>query len=185
VFLLGLLVICVATVPIAGGRLSRLSAISFRRAWAGVLAVAIQFAIMRVFPHGSSGLHAGLHLVTYGLMFYFLAANLHIPGLWLIGLGGGANAIAIAANNGVMPAHPSALATAGILQAPGEFANSAAVANPKLWFLGDVFALPAGVPLHNVFSAGDVILVLGAALVIHAVAGSRVPRPVFGLARRR
>ena len=83
--------------------------------------------IMRVFPHGHETLHAGLHLVTYGLMFYFLAANLHIPGLWLIGLGGAANAMAIAANNGVMPAHPNALATAGILQVPGEFANSAAV----------------------------------------------------------
>ena len=97
---------------------------------------------MRAFPEGDQTLHAVLHLVSYALMFYFLAANLALPGLWLIGIGGACNALAIAANNGVMPAQPSALATAGIVQVPGEFANSAAVEDPKLWFLGDVFALP-------------------------------------------
>ena len=173
-FLLGLLVICVATVPVAGGRLGRLSDITFTRAWAGVLAVGIQIAIMRVFPDGDEKLHAGLHLVTYGLMFYFLAANLAIPGLWLIGLGGACNAIAIAANNGVMPAHPDALATAGIIQVPGEFANSAAVVDPKLWFLGDVFALPAGWPMANVFSIGDILLLVGAFVLLHRQSRSRL-----------
>jgi MFS family permease len=167
VFLLGLLTICVATVPLAGGRLGRLSEITFRRSWAGLAALLLQFTILRLFPVGSEGLLAALHLASYGLMFYFLAANLSIPGLWLIGIGGSCNALAIAANNGVMPALPEALATAGIVQVPGEFANSAAVAQPKLWFLGDVFALPAGWPMANVFSVGDLILLLGAFVLLH------------------
>ena len=181
--LLGLLVLCVATVPLAGGRLGRLSEIGFRRKWAGLAALALQFSIMKLFPEGSHGLHAGLHLASYGLIFCFLAANLHVPGLWLIAIGGACNALAIAANGGVMPAHPAALATAGITQAPGEFVNSAAVEDPRLWFLGDVFALPAGWPLANVFSIGDLILVLGAAVLLHRQSRSRIGEALGAIAK--
>ena len=172
--LLAALILCIATVPLAGGRIVRLSNIHFRRPAAGLSALVLQYTIMRAFPEGDPLLHGVLHLVSYALMFYFLAANLSLPGLWLIGLGGAFNALAIAANNGVMPALPSALATAGIVQVPGEFANSAAVTDPELWFLGDVFALPAGAPMANVFSIGDILLLAGAFVMLHRVSRSRV-----------
>ena len=172
--LIAALLVCVATVPLAGGRIVKLGNVHFQRAWAGLAALALQYAIMRLFPEGEAALHGVLHLVSYALMFYFLAANLAIPGLWLIGLGGACNALAIAANNGVMPAQPSALATAGIVQVPGEFANSAAVDDPKLWLLGDVFALPAGFPMANVFSIGDILLLVGAFILLHRVTRSRL-----------
>jgi hypothetical protein len=184
VILLGLLIICVATVPLLGGRLGRLGDIHFRRSWAGIAALLIQFAILRAFPEGDAALHAGLHLVSYGLLFYFLAGNLRVPGLAIMALGGTLNAIAIAANDGVMPARPEALASAGILQVPGEFVNSGAVADAKLWFLGDVFALPAGFPLANVFSVGDIVLVLGAFLLLHRQSGSRLAAPLARASRR-
>jgi MFS family permease len=174
VFLLALLTICVATVPLAGGRIGHLSNIQFKRPWAGFGALVLQYAIMRVFPEGDTSLHAGLHLVSYALMFYFLAANLSLPGLWLIGIGGACNALAIAANNGIMPALPSALATAGIVQVPGEFANSTAVDDPKLWLLGDIFALPSSWPMANVFSVGDILLLTGAFILLHRISGSRL-----------
>jgi MFS family permease len=183
VFLLALLTLCVASVPLAGGRIGRLSNIEFQRPWAGMAALILQYAIMRAFPEGDATLHAGLHLVSYGLMFYFLAANLSLPGLWLIGLGGACNALAIAANNGVMPALPSALQTAGIIQVPGEFANSTAVADAKLQFLGDVFALPAGAPMANVFSIGDILLLVGAFVLLHRVSNSRLAPRIVRLAR--
>src|SRR3954452_16526917 len=151
-FLLGLLILVIATVPVAGGRIARLGEVRFRRRWAGVAALLVQTAILRVFSHGDEGLLAGLHLISYGLLFYFLAANLHIPGLLMLGLGGGLNALAIAANDGVMPARPGALAIAGIPQVPGGFVNWGGVAEPKLWFVGDVFAVPHGWPVANVFS---------------------------------
>jgi MFS family permease len=181
-FLLALLAICLATVPLFGGRLARLADIEFRRPWAGIGAVALQTSILALFPEGDHGLHAALHLVSYGLIFYFLAANLAVPGLWIIGLGGACNAIAIAANDGVMPALPSALNTAGIAQVPGEFANSAALAEPKLWFLGDVFALPSQVPLANVFSIGDILLLIGAFVVMHRVTDSSLAPRMIRLA---
>jgi MFS family permease len=182
VILLAALIVLIATVPLLGGRVARLGGIEFRRPAAGLAALVLQYTILKAFPEGDQAIHGALHLVSYALMFYFLAANLSLPGLWLIGLGGVCNALAIAANDGVMPAHPPALEVAGIMQVPGEFANSAAVADPKLWFLGDVFALPEGTPMANVFSIGDVLLLLGAGVLLHRVSNSRLAAPMGRLA---
>ena len=46
--------------------------------------------------------------------------------------------------------------------------------NPKLQFLGDVFATPANWPVHNVFSIGDFILLIGVFVLVHSACGSRV-----------
>ena len=107
----------------------------------------------------------------------FLVANRELPGIPLVVLGAAANLLAIAANGGVMPASPSALATAGLPPEQPGFANSAALAHPRLAFLGDVFAIPAGWPLANVFSVGDVLIAAGAAVAIHGLCGSRLPWP--------
>ena len=69
------------------------------------------------------------------------------------------NLAAIAANGGIMPASPSALEAAGKIANPDEFTNSGAVANPKLAILGDILAWPEPIPLANVFSIGDIVLV--------------------------
>jgi Family of unknown function (DUF5317) len=84
------------------------------------------------------------------------------PGLLLVGSGGTLNAIAIVANGLVMPASPSALARAGLPATLDRFTNSVAVADPALAALGDVWAIPSGLPLAGVFSAGDVVIALGA-----------------------
>ncbi len=172
--LLGALTLLVATVPLLGGRVAHLSTITFRRRWAGVAAVGLQVLILRVFPEGDPDLHALAHLASYGLILTFVAANLRVPGLPLLALGGLLNLLAIAANDGVMPADPQALQSAGVLEVPGEFTNSAALADPHLWFLGDVFAIPSGWPLANVFSVGDLVLCTGAFVLLHRVGRSRV-----------
>jgi MFS family permease len=174
VLLLGVLTLWVATVPLLGGRLGHLSSIRFQRVPAIVAALGIQILILRVFPEGSPDLHAIAHLASYALIFVFVGANLRVPGLPLIALGGMLNLLAIAANSGVMPADPAALHTAGILQVPGEFSNSTTLPDPKLWFLGDVFAVPAHWPLANVFSVGDILLVLGAFVLLHRVSRSQL-----------
>ena len=46
--------------------------------------------------------------------------------------------------------------------------------HPRLGFLGDVFAIPAGFPLANVFSIGDVLIVLGVGWGAHRICGSRL-----------
>jgi hypothetical protein len=92
----------------------------------------------------------------------------------LIALGAACNLLAIAANGGVMPASPTALAAAGLpMDTPG-FQNSTALADPRLGFLGDVFFIPASWPLSNVFSVGDVLIALGILWALHGICRSRL-----------
>lgn len=171
-----LLAVCVVTVPLAGGRLGRLADVRLRRAWALVVALGLQVAFVAV-PLGAAG-WAGpaLHLASYASAAVFVAANLRLPGLRLLALGAAANLAAIAANGGVMPASPRALESAGLAASHEEYKNSAALAHPRLGFLGDVFALPEPWPLHNVFSVGDLLVVAGAGVAVHRLSGSRLGR---------
>ena len=162
------------TVPLMGGKLSRLEEVRIRWIGLAVAAFAIQVVLVTVVPDGDSALHRILHLGTYALAFACLLRNLDLRFVWLIGLGGLLNLIAIAANDGVMPASRSALNTAGLSVAGSDFANSDFVEGAHVAFLGDVFAIPAGWPGANVFSVGDVLMLLGVCLAIHAAAGSRL-----------
>ena len=47
------------------------------------------------------------------------------------------------------------------------------VSDPRLGFLGDVLATPSSLPLANVFSIGDVVILIGLALLFVSV--SRLP----------
>ncbi len=165
------------TVPLAGGKLSRLECVRVR--WIGLAAVAfaIQVVMVVVVPDGDTALHRILHLATYALAAACLLRNLDLRFLWVVGVGGLLNLIAIAANGGVMPASRGALETAGLEVRGGEFANSDVVEGAHVAFLGDVFAVPAGWPGANVFSLGDVVMLVGVFLALHAAAGSRLAGP--------
>jgi hypothetical protein len=76
-----------------------------------------------------------------------------------------------------MPADPDAIASLARSLPEGEFANSQVLPDAKVQFLGDIFATPASLPLHNVFSIGDGILLIGVFVLVHVACGSRlVPR---------
>jgi hypothetical protein len=176
VFLVAVVALSLITVPLAGGRLSRLSDMRLR--WTPVIfaALAIQVAIVSVAPGGDHLLHRFLHLASYGLAGAFLWANRRQPGIRMVAVGTFLNAVAIVANNGVMPASRSALRMAGEVSRTNGFVNSTGVTHPRLLVLGDIFAIPKAWPLHNVFSIGDVCIAVGAAIAIHAVSGSRLAR---------
>lgn len=165
------------TVPLAGGRLSRLAELELRSMWLAWLALAIQLVIVTLMPEGNDGLHRAAHLASYGLAGACMARNLHLRFAWLVGVGGLLNVLAIAANGGVMPASETALEAAGLEPKSGEFANSNLVGDANLAPLGDVFAIPAGWPGANVFSVGDVVIAAGALLALHAAADSRLLAP--------
>jgi hypothetical protein len=98
----------------------------------------------------------------------FAALGLAVVATGLPGLPDGVRSLLLVA---------AALQRAGLpADAPG-FQSSAAVADPRLAFLGDVFALPASWPLSNVFSVGDMLIAVGLAWGVHRICGSRlVPR---------
>jgi hypothetical protein len=177
VLLLAVVILAVVTVRPAGGSLSALGRVHLRLAPAIFGALALQIAIMSVVPGGSPQLHRVLHVASYALAAAFVVANRRLAGMHMLALGATLNLIAILANNGVMPASRSALRTAGRLTTSTDFLNSAALAHPRLLFLGDILPVPHAVPLANVYSIGDVCIAIGVAIAIHALSGSHlVPR---------
>ncbi len=173
------LLLCILSVPLAGGRLSALGELKFRGAWLAVGALVVQILIISILPGGARGLDEEVHLASYLLLGAFLVVNRHIPGLLVVAAGGALNFAAILANGGVMPADPDAIAAAGIPQNATEFANSAPAADAPLGFLGDVFHTPGWLPIHNVFSVGDLVIVAGAFVLLHRACGTplgRLPR---------
>jgi hypothetical protein len=176
VFLVALVLVSALAVPLAGGRLGALVELPLRHVWA--IYAALGLAVLGVgVPGLPDGLRSLLLVAAYPVGAVFLAANRRIPGMALIALGAVLNLLAITANGGVMPASPAALAAAGLpVDEPG-FQSSTAVTDPRLAFLGDVFAVPASWPLSNVFSVGDVLIGVGLAWGVHRICGSRlVPR---------
>ena len=172
-FLLMLLAV-VVTVRIGGGKLMRLSEIRFQHTWVLLCAFFIQFLIFKAFSHHHHAVQPALYLFSYGMGGLFLWLNRRVPGLWLIGIGALLNGTAIAANGGIMPGSEAAFEAAQLTASPAEFVNSRALADPKLLFLGDVFAVPGWLPIHNVFSIGDLCILFGAFIGLHRISGSRL-----------
>jgi MFS transporter, DHA3 family, macrolide efflux protein len=171
---LGVLVVFVVTARATGGRLLRLADLRFRKTWLLFGAFLIQFLLFKVFSNHRHAVQPVLYLVSYGMGAAFLWCNRRVNGLWLIGLGALFNGLAIAANGGIMPGSESAFLAANLTPAPSEFVNSRALLDPRLLFLGDVFAVPSWLPIHNVFSIGDVCILVGAFVLLHRAVGSRL-----------
>ena len=148
-----------------GGRLDRLG--DLRLHWVPVILVglAVQVAIFsdqigRVVGDAGPAIYIG----STAAVLVAVLRNVAIPGVAVIAVGAGCNLAAIVANGGWMPADPAALESVGGL-GPG-YTNSILVADPLLRPLTDVFALPAWLPLANVFSVGDVLIGIGIAATI-------------------
>lgn len=163
----------VVSVPLAGGRLSALADIRVRAVWSVLLAAAIQVGITTVAPGGVHWVHAALHVFSYVLDAYFLFANRRVSGILVVALGAGLNLLAITVNGGVMPASATAVRLSGIDPRHG-FDNSAHLAHAHLAFLGDVIPVPGPWPIGNVLSVGDLIIFVGALLILHRACGSRL-----------
>ena len=176
-----LLLLALVSVPLLGGSLDKLATARLRFVPLVAATFVVQILLVNVFPGGSEALHFAGHAATYVVLLVAVAANLRLPGIPVLAAGGLCNALVIWANGGVMPASAGALRTAGMTPDPEGFTNSGLVHEPRLAFLGDIFATPAAVPAANVFSVGDVLLVAGAFIFVHVVSESRVGRGLAGL----
>jgi hypothetical protein len=170
----------ILSVPLTGGHLGRLAHVRVRGLWFAVLAIGVQIIITAVATGGSHALHSALHVVSYVFAGLFLWTNRRLPGIGLISLGAGMNALAIVANSGVMPASATAQRIAGLHLGPG-FQNSAHLVHAHLAWLGDIIPFPGPMPLANVLSVGDLVLYTGMAVLLHRIcrrpAVSEAPAP--------
>jgi hypothetical protein len=168
--LLTALIAGVAAGYLAGGRLRNLEHLTLRRPWLVLAALALQVAafspVGAVLPQPTTVV---LHLVSYGLLAWFVLLNRRRLGVAIAGLGLVLNLVVIIANGGFMPASRAALELAGASYG-GETSNNSAVigAGTRLEFLGDVFAVPSWVPAANVFSIGDLLIVAGVSVLLAA-----------------
>ena len=173
-FILYALVIGLVIGLVVGGRPAGIGAIRFRWGWLAVIGFAIQVVLFSgPVTERIGSLGVPIYVASTALVLAALLRNVSVPGLWIVAVGAFSNMAAIATNGGYMPADPGALASLG--QAPGSvYSNSSVVAHPALQPLTDIFAIPHGIPLANVFSIGDVLIGLGVAVVI-VVAMKRAP----------
>lgn len=165
--------LAVLSVPLTGGRLANLAGLRWRSPWLLLVVLVVQLAVLEM-PDVPAAAAAALHVASYLLVGVFLVHNRAVAGLWLLALGAGCNGVTIMANGGTLPASPAAMRAAGIT-ADDAFVNSGELDDARLTWLGDVFAVPAGWPLANVFSVGDVLIVAGACWVAHAAARRSAP----------
>ena len=163
---------------VLGGRLSALATMPIRAPWLFYVAIGLQVA---GYPSGvlpwsiGNSLATGLWLVSYAVLIAAVAVNVRLPGAGVVGLGMFCNLAAVLTNGGHMPARASALRAAGVLYR-GVHNNSAVASHPNLSWLIDRWPVPAWIPMGNVYSVGDVLIAVGAVVLVSAGMGVRLHR---------
>jgi hypothetical protein len=158
-----------------GGSPARLG--DLRLSWAPliVLGMAVQVLLFST-PLGNALGDAAMvaYILSNVVVLTAVAVNLAIPGLPLVLAGGTSNLLAIVANGGYMPVSPDALAAMGRLPKEG-YSNSVPRDAVVLGPLTDLFTMPSWVPMANVFSVGDILIGVGAAVAVIAAMHGRGP----------
>jgi hypothetical protein len=166
VFILYALVIGVTLGLVLGGRPGALGDLRFR--WSGVMLAGLLVQVV-LFSDAVAArvgtLGPPIYVASTLLVLAAVVANRSIPGMAIVALGALSNLAAIVANGGYMPAARSALDALGKSD-PTTYSNSTTVDNPALGPLTDIFAMPPWLPFANVFSVGDVLIVVGVVTTI-------------------
>jgi hypothetical protein len=160
-----------------GGRLGRLGEIELRVPWLFLAAIAIQVVAFPLdfLPWRMEETAASvLWVASYALLVVAAVLNRRITGVPIVAVGMLLNLAAILANRGTMPVRLDALHDAG--RTAVTHANSTALADPHLAWLVDRWAAPSWIPLANVFSIGDVVIAVGAFVIVLAGMGTAIPR---------
>ena len=169
-------VLAMLLVPLLGGRLSGLARIELRGGRFVAAALGLQVLAITVFPTWPHAVLVAAHALSYVLAAAFVWVNRAIAGVPLLAAGGALNALVIAVNGGQMPASEAAVRRAGLPVEVEHFVNSGVLEDPRLAVLGDVFASPAWLPLRNVYSPGDLLLLAGAVWLVHRACGTVLAR---------
>lgn len=165
---------------LAGGRPAGLAALRIEHGWVMIAGLIVQVVLFSPAAAERVGdLGPPVYVASTAIVAVAILANLRITGMAVVGMGAISNLAAIVSNGGYMPADPGAMAALGMAE-PATYSNSAVLTDPALQPLTDIFALPAWLPFANVFSIGDVIIVIGVVIVIAAAMRRGAPSVVAG-----
>jgi hypothetical protein len=119
-----------------------------------------------------------LHIGTLLATLVVIVRNSAVPGMKMVALGAALNALVVIANGGSMPTDPRAIRLAHREDDPAfrriesmahdDVLSNTNIADDKtqLLILGDAIPIPGPAPLATVISIGDLVITLGASLVI-------------------
>jgi hypothetical protein len=164
-----------------GGNLKDLADAHFRWWGLAVIGLALQFVPV---PGSASSAHhllgVGLLMGSYALLIAFVLANVRYVGFWVVAAGFALNLLVIGVNGG-MPVSDQALrsaygpgyaATLHQLESSGGAKHHLRRPDDDLTAISD--NIPIGTPVHNVFSLGDLVALVGVGWVMaQATAGGK------------
>ncbi len=151
---------------------------SIRWAWLAIGGMGLQLTLM--VPAISGFLASSAPLVYIGssvLVLGCVLRNLKVPGFAFIALGGVSNLVAIVANGGYMPVSPDAARAVGHTITRG-YTNTVELVRPALEALTDIIVVPPPLPLANVYSIGDLLIVIGLSIALVSAIHGRATPPV-------
>jgi len=163
-----------------GGRLSSLGSLSLHWGGLAVAGFAVQTAFIYQTPTqkmvGRWSWQEFIFMGSYLLLLLAIWANRTTKGVWIIGLGLVLNLVVMAANGGWMPVTPEAIRAVGYTHLAPSLVSGTRVYSSKdiillrqetrLWYLSDVFVLSRPFPIPSICSVGDMLVALGAFLLI-------------------
>jgi hypothetical protein len=161
-----------------GRTFSQIASIPLRSAWLALLALALQWPLLRApaGPTQSFSVQRALFVLSHLLLLAFIWRNRRLVGVLVIGLGVMCNLVVIVINGGLMPITPETLveinngSTAEQWPVGDHYGYSKDIIlirqETKLWALSDIFALPPPFPKPVAFSLGDLLIALGVVVLL-------------------
>ncbi len=150
------------------------------------LSVGVQFFVVYVGLSDAGALRRFLFVFSYLLLVPFIWINRRYLGVVAMGAGIALNFLAIVSNGGLMPLDPETVERVGQTEKIADVRLGEPVPdsknvllerdNTRFWFLSDVLSFDNPVGLYA-FSAGDVVIVAGMAVLMGSYAIPR-RRPV-------
>ncbi|AOY75699.1 DUF5317 domain-containing protein [Clostridium formicaceticum] len=156
---------------IRGGQFRRLGITTLRFSWVILLAFSLRLAISVMISLGHPVVihyRMILYLASYILLFVALFFNMHFKCMWLITIGSITNFLAILLNKGSMPINMETLEKFGFenmltsIQL-GVLPQYIPMEEAELYstYLGKGLSMPSIYPLKQIFSIGDLLIVIG------------------------
>jgi hypothetical protein len=166
---------------------SQLANISLNSAWLAILALALQYPLLRA-PFGPTQLvnvQQALFLLSHLLLLTFVWQNRQLTAMWVVGLGLFCNLLVILANGGFMPISPETLTRINpgttLDQWPAHFHYGYSKdvilsrQDTNLWALSDILMLSPPFPWPTAFSLGDLMIGVGIVLLLRGPRASLKP----------